>query len=163
MILALTGYMGSGKSTVGSIVADALGSPFTDLDEAIEKTAGCTVADIFAKDGEQAFRQIELKTLKATLAKYQSGTAVIALGGGIVTIPEAVKLLQDKTLCIWLQAPVDELESRVAGSGRPLADKDFRTRLVSREPLYAAAAHVTIDTTGLSPEEIADEIIIDCL
>ena len=58
MILALTGYMGCGKSTVGRIVADALGSPFIDLDEAIEKTAGCTVADIFAKDGEPAFRQI---------------------------------------------------------------------------------------------------------
>jgi len=155
--------MGSGKSTVGRIVADALGCPFTDLDETIEKEAGRTVADIFATDGEPAFRQMELKALKSTLRKYQSGTAVIALGGGTVTIPEAVKLLRDKTLCIWLQAPADELETRVAGSGRPLADKDFRERLVSREPLYAAASHVTIDTAGLSPEEIADEIIIDCL
>ena len=163
MILALTGYMGCGKSTVGRIVADALGSPFIDLDDAIEKAAGRTVADIFAEDGEPAFRQMELKALKSALGKYQSNTAVIALGGGTVTIPEAVRLLQKQTLCIWLQAPADELESRVAGSGRPLADKDFRERLVSREPLYEAAAHVTIDTIGLSPEEIADEIIIDCL
>lgn len=163
MILALTGYMGCGKSTVGRIIADALGCPFTDLDEAIEKAAGRTVAEIFAKDGEPAFRQMELKALKSMLGKYQSGTAVIALGGGTVTIPEAVKLLQDKTLCIWLKAPAHELESRVADSGRPLADKDFLERLVSREPIYAAASHVTIDTAGLSPEEIADEIIIDCL
>lgn len=163
MILALTGYMGCGKSTVGRIVADALGCPFIDIDEAIEKEAGRTIADIFAEDGEPAFRQMELKALKSTLGKYQSNTAVIALGGGTVTIPEAVRLLQKQTLCIWLQAPADELESRVAGSGRPLADKDFRARLVSREPLYEAAAHVTIDTIGLSPEEIADEIIIDCL
>lgn len=163
MILALTGYMGCGKSTVGRIVADALGCPFIDLDDTIEKAAGRTVADIFAEDGEPAFRQMELKALKSALGKYQSNTAVIALGGGTVTIPEAVRLLQKQTLCIWLQAPADELESRVAGSGRPLADKDFRERLVSREPLYEAAAHVTIDTIGLSPEEIADEIIIDCL
>lgn len=163
MILALTGYMGCGKSTVGRIVADALGCPFIDIDEAIEKEAGRTIADIFAEDGEPAFRQMELKALKSALGKYQSNTAVIALGGGTVTIPEAVRLLQKQTLCIWLQAPADELESRVAGSGRPLADKDFRERLVSREPLYEAAAHVTIDTIGLSPEEIADEIIIDCL
>ncbi len=163
MILALTGYMGCGKSTVGRIVADALGCPFIDIDEAIEKEAGRTIADIFAEDGEPAFRQMELKALKSALGKYQSNTAVIALGGGTVTIPEAVRLLQNQTLCIWLQAPADELESRVAGSGRPLADKDFRARLVSREPLYAAASHLPIDTTGLSPEEIADEIIIDCL
>ncbi|MBO4339857.1 MAG: shikimate kinase [Bacteroidales bacterium] len=163
MILALTGYMGCGKSTVGRIVADALGCPFTDLDDEVEKAAGRSIADIFTSDGEKAFRHLELQTLLSSIKKYESGNAVLALGGGTVTIPDAVRLLQDKTLCIWLKAPVEELQQRVAGSTRPLADDSFRERLLTREPLYAAAAHITLDTIGLSPEQIADEIIIDCL
>jgi len=155
--------MGSGKSTVGSLVADALGCPFIDLDAVIEKAAGRPIADIFSADGEPAFRALEEKALKSTLAKYANATAVIALGGGTVTIPSAVKLLQEKTLCIWLQAPLEALEARVAGTARPLADAAFATRLNQREPLYAAAAEVTIDTAGLTPEEVADEIIISCL
>lgn len=163
MIIALTGYMGCGKSSVGRILADSLGCPFTDLDEAVEKSAGRSISDIFSTEGEAAFRELEFKTLKAVLGKYASCTAVVALGGGTVTIPNAVKLLQDKTLCIWLQAPVEELEKRVAGSGRPLTATRFRERILEREPLYAAASHISIDTSGLTPEEIADEIIIDCL
>ena len=167
MTIALTGYMGCGKSTVGRIVADALGCPFADLDDAVEKAAGRSIADIFKTDGEAAFREMELKALKAVLKKYSSGTVVLALGGGTVTIPEAVKLLQDNTLCIWLQASAEELEARVqAGNGqtvRPLAGERFRERLSEREPLYAAVAHIGLDTPGLTPQEIADEIIIDCL
>ena len=157
--------MGSGKSSVGRLVADALGCPFIDLDEVIVKKAGRSIPEIFQADGEKGFRRLEKEALEKTVAKYAENTAVLALGGGSVTLPGAVQLLQEKTLCIYLQADIDTLKSRLEGQteGRPLADDGMAERLAQREPLYAAAAHVTIDTAGLSPEEVTDEIIISCL
>ncbi len=197
--------MGSGKTTVGRIVADALGCPFADLDElvvarehssvipsAVEKSPG-TIADIFATKGEEYFRRAEEQALAAVLKKYAQGNLVLALGGGTILSARSRALLQRDTLCIWLDAPAEVLWSRISGdsstalgmtgvvagltgvgaktgagmtgaiAARPLADADFATRLESRRPLYAEAAHVTIDTSGLSPEEISDEIIISCL
>ena len=89
----------------------------------------------------------------------------LALGGGSVTVPGAVKLLQEKTLCIYLRASLETLQARLDGekTSRPLAGDGLEERLTAREPLYEAAAHITIDTDGLSPDQIADEIIIDCL
>lgn len=165
MLVALTGFMGSGKTTVGRILADALGCPFIDLDEVIVKKAGRSISEIFRSDGEPAFRILEKKALEQTVSKYSQNTAVLALGGGTVTVPGAVKLLQEKTLCIYLQSPIEVLEERVRKEAdtRPLSGEGFKERFSEREPLYQSAAHVTIDTTDLSPEEIADEIIIDCL
>ncbi len=212
--------MGSGKSTVGRIVADALGCPFADLDELVvarehssvissedssvipsevEESPG-TIADIFATKGEEYFRRAEEQALASTLKKYAQGNLVLALGGGTILSARSRALLQRDTLCIWLNAPAEVLWSRISGdsstalgmtgvvagltgvvagltgvgaktgagmtgaiAARPLADADFATRLESRRPLYAEAAHVTIDTSGLSPEEISDEIIISCL
>jgi len=165
MLIALTGFMGSGKTSVGRLVADALGCPFLDLDEIIVKKAGRSIPEIFQADGEKGFRRLEKDALEKTVAKYAENTAVLALGGGTVTVPGAVKLLQEKTLCIYLQADIDTLIGRLQGQteGRPLADDNMAGRLAQREPLYQEAAHVTIDTTGLAPEEITDEIIISCL
>jgi len=196
--------MGSGKTTVGRIVADALGCPFADLDELVVarehssvissavETRACerwpqpkspgTIADIFATKGEEYFRRAEEQALASTLKKYAQGNLVLALGGGTILSARSRALLQRDTLCIWLNAPAEVLWSRISGdsstalgmtgvvagmtgaiAARPLADADFATRLESRRPLYAEAAHVTIDTSGLSPEEISDEIIISCL
>ena len=165
MLIALTGYMGSGKSTVGALVADALGCPFIDLDEVIVKKAGLSIPEIFAADGERGFRRLEKQALEKTVEKYAENTAVLSLGGGTVTIPGAVQLLQGSTLCIYLEASPETLQRRLQGQtdGRPLADDHFAERLSQREPLYRAAAHITIETEGLSPEEITDEIIISCL
>ena len=165
MLIALTGFMGSGKSTVGRLIADALGCPFIDLDEVIEKKAGRSIPEIFRTDGEKLFRSMEKQALEKTVAKYAENTAVLALGGGTVTVPGAVQLLQEKTLCIYLQADIDTLTARLEGqtAGRPLADDGMAGRLAARAPLYEAAAQVCIDTAGLTPEEIADEIIISCL
>lgn len=165
MLIALTGFMGSGKTSVGRLVADALGCPFLDLDEIIVKKAGRSIPEIFQADGEKGFRRLEKDALEKTVAKYAENTAVLALGGGTVTVPGAVKLLQEKTLCIYLQADIDTLIGRLEGQteGRPLADDNMAGRLAQREPLYQEAAHVTIDTIGLTPEEITDEIIISCL
>lgn len=165
MLIALEGFMGSGKTTVGRILADALGCPFIDLDEVIERKSGRSIPQIFEADGEAAFRLLEKKALEQTISKYGESTAVLSLGGGTVTVPGAVKSLQEKTLCIYLKADVATLQSRLEGqtSGRPLADDGFAQRLAQREPLYEAAAHITIDTDGLTPDQIVDEIIIDCL
>ena len=163
MIIALTGYMGAGKTTVGGIVADALGCAFIDLDDVIVKKDGKGIPEIFAQDGEEAFRKMEADCLAKTIKKYSSSTVVLALGGGTVTCPGAPELLQKNTVCIWLKASIETLAERAAGSERPLADEHFAERYQAREPLYEAAAHIILDTDGVSSEEIADEIIIDCL
>lgn len=166
MLITLTGMPGSGKTTVGRIVADALGCPFMDLDALIEKKAGKAIPDIFAADGEAGFRKLEGQLLKQTVAKYAQSDAVLALGGGSVTLPGAQALLQEKTLCIYLRASLATLEARLQGTGgRPLLAEpgSLQRLLAEREPLYEAAAHVTLDTDGASPETLADEIIISVL
>ena len=165
MIVSLCGFMGSGKTTVGRVLADALGCPFMDLDDLIVKKAGKSIPDIFAQDGEPAFRLLEARLLRQTVEKYGEATAVLSLGGGAVMTPASALLLHEKTVCIYLRATLDTLLQRLEGqtAGRPLADAAMAERLASREPVYEKTAHVIIDTDGLSPEEIADEIIIDCL
>ena len=165
MMITLTGFMGSGKTTVGKVLADFLGCPFLDLDELIVKKAGKSIPDIFAQDGEPAFRLLEAKLLRQTVEKYAETTAVLALGGGAVLAPASAALLRDKTVCIYLRATLDTLLQRLAGetAGRPLADASLAARLAAREPIYEETAHVIIDTDGLAPDEVADEIIITAL
>jgi len=165
MLITLTGFMGSGKSTVGRLLADTLGCPFLDLDALIEKKAGKSIPEIFAEEGEPAFRELEARLLKQTVEKYGQNTAVLALGGGAVMTPASAALLHEKTVCIYLRASLETLLQRLEGetAGRPLADASLAERLSSREPIYEKTAHVALDTDGLSPEEIVDEMIIDCL
>ena len=165
MMITLTGFMGSGKTTVGKVLADFLGCPFMDLDDLVVKKAGKSIPDIFAQDGEPAFRQLEARLLRQTVEKYAENTAVLALGGGAVTTPASASLLHEKTVCIFLRATLDTLLERLAGetAGRPLADEAMATRLAEREPLYEETAHVIVDTDGLAPDEVADEIIISAL
>ena len=185
MMIALTGFMGGGKTTVGRLLADALGCPFMDLDDLVVKKAGKSIPDIFAQDGEPAFRELEAQVLRKTVEKYAESTAVLALGGGAVLAPASAALLQDKTVCIYLRATLDTLLARLEGetAGRPLLQEipdqvgddggsvvmpgpdraSVSARLASREPLYEKTAHVIVDTDGLSPDEVADEIIITAL
>ena len=165
MMITLTGFMGSGKTTVGKVLADFLGCPFMDLDDLVVKKAGKSIPDIFAQDGEPAFRLLEAQMLRKTVEKYAESTAVLALGGGAVLAPASAALLRDKTVCIYLRAPLDTLLARLEGetAGRPLADDTMASRLASRAPIYEKTAHVIVDTDGLSPDEVADEIIISAL
>ena len=164
-MITLTGFMGSGKTTVGKVLADFLGCPFMDLDDLVVKKAGKSIPDIFAQDGEPAFRQLEAQVLRKTVEKYAESTAVLALGGGAVLAPASAVLLRDKTVCIYLRATLETLLARLEGetAGRPLADASLEERLASREPIYEKTAHVIVDTDGLSPDEVADEIIISAL
>ena len=191
MMITLTGFMGGGKTTVGRLLADSLGCPFMDLDDLIVKKAGKSIPDIFAQDGEPAFRQLEAQVLRKTVEKYAESTVVLALGGGAVLAPASAALLHEKTVCIYLRATLDTLLSRLAGetsgrpllqeipdqvgddgssvvmsgetAGRPLADDAMAARLAEREPIYEKTAHVIMDTDGLSPDEVTDEIIISSL
>jgi len=180
-MITLTGFMGSGKTTVGKVLADFLGCPFIDLDDLIVKKAGKSIPAIFAEDGEPAFRQLEARLLRQTVEKYTENTVVLALGGGAVTAPASAALLREKTVCIYLRATLETLLSRLEGetAGRPLLNEipgqagndvmpgpdraSVASRLAAREPLYEQTAHVVIDTDGLSPDEVADEIIISSL
>ena len=164
-MITLTGFMGSGKTTVGKVLADFLGCPFMDLDDLIVKKAGKSIPEIFAEDGEPAFRQLEARLLRQTVEKYTENTVVLALGGGAVTAPASAALLREKTVCIYLRASLETLLRRLEGetAGRPLADASLADRLSAREPIYEETAHVIIDTDGLTPDEVADEIIISSL
>ena len=164
-MITLTGFMGSGKTTVGKVLADFLGCPFMDLDDLIVKKAGKSIPEIFAEDGEPAFRQLEARLLRQTVEKYTENTVVLALGGGAVTAPASAALLREKTVCIYLRASLETLLQRLEGetAGRPLADASLAARLAAREPIYEETAHVIIDTDGLTPDEVADEIIISSL
>ena len=103
-MITLTGFMGSGKTTVGKVLADFLGCPFMDLDDLIVKKAGKSIPEIFTEDGEAAFRQLEARLLRQTVEKYTENTVVLALGGGAVTAPASAALLREKTVCIYLRA-----------------------------------------------------------
>ena len=164
MIISLTGFMGSGKTTVGHIVADALGCPFFDLDDIVVKKAGKDIPAIFVEDGELAFRVLEADCLKSFIKKYAQSTTVLALGGGTLQNASSAKLIKEKTFCIYLQASTEALKQRLSNStGRPLAYGDWQQLLEKRLATYESTAVITLDTDGLSPEQIADEIIIDCL
>ena len=171
MLITLTGFMGSGKTTVGKVLADFLGCPFYDLDALVVKKAGRSIPEIFADGGEAAFRTLEAKVLRQAVEKYAESTAILSLGGGTLGTPASARLVAEKTTCIYLRASVDTLAARLApeAAGRPLlrGAPDLRDRiaalLAGREDVYASTAHVTVDTDGLSPEQIADEIVISCL
>lgn len=159
MVVFLAGMMGSGKSTVGPLLARRLGVSFADLDARIAAAAGMAVADIFASEGEAGFRQREARAL-ADAAREEG---VIALGGGALVRPQNRDLVRSAGWLVWLAAPVEELARRLGdGAGRPLLGgrppaEALRALLVEREPHYRQA-DLTIDTAGRPPEDVAGEI-----
>lgn len=162
-VIAVSGFMGSGKTAVGRTVAERLGLRFFDLDAEVEAAAGATVEDLFARDGELAFREIEHATLRAVLEREREADerAVLALGGGTVTWPASARLLADSATVVLLTAPVDDQWGRVAGGSRPLARSaaDFRALAEARRETYRATADAVVDSTGLGVEETAEAVI----
>jgi 3-dehydroquinate synthetase/shikimate kinase len=139
--VALVGFMGAGKTTVGREVARRVGRAFVDLDEEIEKRRGMPVAEIFERDGEDAFRSQEAAA--ATEVLTRSPKLVVALGGGAVShSPDIRAELRRTAFTVWLDVEVDAAWQRAAGSGRPLArDKSrFRSLYDERRPAYTDAA-----------------------
>jgi shikimate kinase len=149
--LFLTGFMASGKTTVGKILAARLDAPFVDVDETVAARAGMTVPQIFSRLGEPAFRRLEREALQDL-----PGGAVVALGAGAVPPPEGT--------VVWLQASVDEMVRRLAwGPVRPMLQgtPDVRAKvedlLRTRVARYRRA-DLAVDTTGRTPESVADEV-----
>jgi shikimate kinase len=151
----LIGMMGTGKTTVGKILARKLGYRFFDTDALIEQVASKTINEIFASDGEESFRDLETKVLAELSACTRSA---IATGGGIVIRQKNWSYLH-YGLIIWLDAPVELLVQRLADDNtRPLKDK-LNSLLEQRRPLYNQAdLHLTIDSDR-TPEQIAAEAI----
>jgi shikimate kinase len=141
--LYLVGFMGAGKSTIGAALADELGWPFIDVDAEIEKREGISIAELFAKRGEAAFRDIETDQIRRCVHAVQSGApSVIALGGGAFVQARNWDLIEDNGVTIWLDCPFDIVCERLNGDHtRPLAeDRDRFARLFEdRRPLYGRA------------------------
>jgi shikimate kinase len=159
--IVLTGFMGSGKSTVGPLVARRLGWRFVDVDDVIEAEAGIPIAEIFARHGEAAFRDRE----HATIARLAATDAlVLALGGGAIERPATRELLLTApgTLLVHLEVELATTLARCRGTEhtRPvLADQaNLASRYERRLPLYRAA-HVSIPVDALTPEQVAEAIL----
>ena len=171
MIIALTGMPGSGKTTVGRIVADLLGCRFLDLDEEMVRRSGKSIPELFAAEGEAAFRKTEGHVLRSVVpagAKESPvPTLVLALGGGTLLKPGSARLVHEDTVCIYLRSRVETLAARLAGEtdARPLlsAGPCLEELLAERAALYESTAHIILDTDGNDPGDIASEIIVTAL
>jgi len=156
----LVGAPGSGKSSVGARLAKALGVAFRDTDADIETEFGTTIADQFVIDGEPIFRERERAAVARALVEHPG---VLSLGGGAVLAQQTRELLADQQV-IWLRVSAGEAASRVGmGVSRPLLLGNVRATLVTllneRAPLYAEVADLTIDTDGMSPQQVTDAIV----
>jgi shikimate kinase len=157
--LVLIGLSGSGKSTVGRLLAVRLDLDFVDTDELIVSREGRSIPDIFAHSGEEAFRECERR---AVASAVDGPPAVIATGGGAPIDGRNRAALWEGNAVVWLDAPVAVLAARVgAAGGRPLLAGGAEARLAqlraAREPLYALA-HLRVQTGNRSPESVAIEI-----
>jgi shikimate kinase len=156
--VAIVGYMGSGKTTVGRILARALGWKFVDLDRTIAKETGCGIPEIFAHSGEEHFRDLEHRALLAALDGGRE--RVVACGGGIVVRPENRDKLKE-SLTVFLSEDLGVLYARTRGPRRPLragSQQEFERRFAARLPFYEEVADLVVPVRGRPPEEVAKEI-----
>ena len=149
--ISIIGMPGCGKSTIGAALAKKLGKTFIDLDAEIERRTGHNIPDIFAQEGEAAFRRYEAETL-ADVAKQNR--QIIACGGGIIKTPANVRALRQNGPVLWVRRPTEKL----ATGGRPLSKGGAALKQLEEErtPLYEAAASVVLDNTG-TLREAADK------
>ncbi len=159
--IILCGFMGTGKTTVGQILASRLGWQFADTDQMIEQRAGKTVSAIFEHNGEAAFRTME-SAVAADLLHFHN--TVIATGGGMVLRPENCHYLEQAGFVVCLDAPITEIAQRLATmQDRPLLGQaDLLTRITelmaARAPAYAQIQQ-HVDSAGQSPLEVAEAIL----
>jgi shikimate kinase len=157
MIVYLVGMPGSGKSTVGPVLAERLAVPFVELDAEIERGDGRTVREIFEQDGEARFRELEAAALTEAAARDPS---VVSCGGGVVLEPANRVTLRATGVAVFLSVPLEVLERRVApAADRPLIRRtgDLERLLAEREKLYREFAAHVVDASG-PPEEVAEAI-----
>lgn len=166
MRIALIGFMGAGKTTVGRILAGALNANHIDLDSAIEQSTHKTIPELFSFGGEKHFREIEIRELNWITQNVPD--VVLSTGGGVVTMPESIDMLRTDWVCVYLQAQSETILDRVLRDPTPrpiLADSVSRGSkihelLAIRHPLYLSVAHHLVDVDDLTPEEVAEDILI---
>jgi shikimate kinase len=163
--LVVVGPPASGKTTVGTAIAAALGLAFRDTDADVEAETGATIADLFIQQGEPHFRALEERAVARALAEHEG---VLALGGGAVTSPATRQLLvahgRGGGTVLWLDVDVASAARRAGLSrDRPLLAVNpramLRTMLEARAPLYAEVATVTVSTSARPVEEVVAEVL----
>jgi XRE family transcriptional regulator, aerobic/anaerobic benzoate catabolism transcriptional regulator len=161
-LIVMLGLRGAGKTTVGKKLARRLRMPFVELDSQIEDAAGLGLREIFSLHGEDYYRRLEREALERLVREQRP--AVVAAGGGIVTSPEAVQLLDRHAVTVWLRADPEEHWNRVVHQGdrRPMEDQPqamdaLRALHARREPLYARA-DFAVDTSGRPADDVATAV-----
>ncbi|MEU3290832.1 shikimate kinase [Streptomyces longwoodensis] len=159
-VIVLVGPMGVGKSTVGQLLAERLGTGYRDTDDDIVAAQGRTVAEIFLDEGEPAFRALEKDAVRDALAAH---TGVLALGGGAVLDPDTRALLKDRSVA-YLSMDVEEAVKRTGlNAARPLLAvnprKQWRELMDARRHLYEEVATVVVATDGRTPEDVTRAVL----
>jgi len=160
--IVLIGMMGAGKSAVGRCLQRRAMLALLDIDDMVVSKFGISIPKIFSKHGEQGFREVEAQVLRELA---EAKRAVIVTGGGIVLREENLELLRHLGVVVWLDGNEETLFERASRSGnRPLLQREnpreaFAQMLRARLPLYARVAHMRIDTSVLTDEEVAVAIL----
>jgi shikimate kinase len=161
--IALIGFMGTGKTAVAKVLAQKLDKEFIELDAIIEKKAGRSIPEIFRRDGEIRFRELEIEAVRQIADKKNT---VIACGGGIVLNKINIDHLKKESVIIYLTASPAVILKRTSDNKnvRPLLDvtdraQQIKSLLKFRQPLYSRAADITVDTSGLHIAAVADKIM----
>jgi len=172
MIITLTGFMGCGKSSVGRELHDLIGWPLEDLDDHIEAAQGRSIPEIFSRDGEAAFRSMELQAFREVVSANEKSSKglILSLGGGTLTTPECAKVAKERTFCVYLKASTDTLVANLledgvsgrpmlSGAGSPVELRDKVEDLMSRRAaVYEAAASAVIPIDGMDFSAVARAI-----
>jgi shikimate kinase len=161
--IALIGFMGTGKTVVGRILAQKLGKEFIELDALIEKMAGKSIPEIFQHDGEIVFRELEIEAAREVSVR---NNAIIACGGGIVLNKINIDRLRKASIIVCLTASPAAILRRTSGdkNERPLLAVSDRARQIKemmkfRRPFYERSADITVDTSRMSAQAVAERII----
>ncbi len=154
--IVLTGFMGSGKSTVGRLVAQKIGWPFVDADDEIVARAGMPIPQIFERDSEAGFRRLEREVCQALAERER---VVIATGGGMLVDPDNRATMLASGLVVALRMTPDDVLARVGDdNNRPMLKADWRALMMRRQAAYDSIP-AQIDTHGRRPDDVAQEII----
>lgn len=160
--LVLIGFMGTGKSAVGRTCATQLGFPYHDTDTWISRRVRKPISQIFAENGEAFFRDCERDAVRELSVR---SAIVLSTGGGVVLDPENTRMLRESGIVVLLTATVETILARVGGRGsRPLLQSDdpesrIRALLLERDSAYRAAADAVVDTSDLTREEVAEQVV----
>ncbi len=169
-LIFLVGFMGSGKSTIGPILANVLGYHFYDIDKIIEEKAQRSIPEIFRTEGEVAFRELERKTLQEVVSYNNS---VVALGGGTITNPDNLQLAKDNAILVYLKISPEEAFNRIQhhredrpmlkdAAGNTLSGEELKQRiqeLLQKRDAYYSQSDITVVTDNLRIGVTIDEIV----